>query len=563
MFKKVLSFTLALIMILSLLTACSSSSNSAGSDAPITLTVYSQTANYSGELTGWFAQELLQRFNAKVIIVPDTEGVYSTRMESGNLGDIVIWGSDGDDYKAAMQAGLLFDWNEDELLADYGPYIKENMAAALEKNMDISEGKLYGFGHAVATSSNDIQKFFYTWDLRWDLYKELGYPEVNTLDDYIELLAQMKEIAPTDDSGNPTYAVSLWPDWDGSMVMYVKAMATAYYGYDELGLGLYNVNNGEFYGALQKDGPYLEMLRFFNKLNQRGLLDPDSIVQTFDEVSSKVRNGGTFFSIFNFAGSDAYNTEEHLNANKMMLTFTPNEATPLVYGMNIYGSNRIWSIGAKTQYPELCMEIINWLSTPEGRMVAEYGPQGITWDYDAQGNTYGTELGKLMHYDRKTKFPEDSGYQGEFNDGANQMNNITWSIDALNPDSNGETYNWDSWKSNQTEPKNDTEADWRAYTGAIDADSYLLLKDYNVALGTTYSESRKSDELKVVWEQVTKAVVDYSWKAIYAKTDREFDIIVDQMIKTADEYGYDKCLEWSLGEAANRKALEDKVREMK
>lgn len=560
MFNKRLSIVIAFMLVLSLFTGCSNSSGGKDNGDPITLTAYSQTANYSGELTGWFAQELLQRFNVKINIIPDAVGVYSTRMEAGNLGDLVIWGTDGDDYKAAVQAGLLFDWNEDNMLDEYGSYIKENMSYALEKNKNISDGTLYGFGHNVAASSTDLQSFFYTWDVRWDLYKELGYPEIKNLDDYIEVFAKMKEIEPLDDAGNPTYAVSLWPDWDGSMVMYVKALATAYYGYDEMGLGLYNVDTGELYDTLQKDGPYLEALKFFNKLYQRDLLDPDSIVQTFEQVTSKVQNGGTFFSIFNFSGSDSFNSDKHLGENKMMLTLTPDEATPLVYGMNIYGSNRIWSIGSTTQYPELCMEIINWLSTPEGRMVSEYGPKGICWDYDADGNTYGTELGKLMHNDRKTKFPEDSGYFGEFNDGANQMNNVTWAIDTQNPDSNGEKYNWDSWKSNQIEPANEIEADWRAYTGATNADEYLTAKPYKLALGTMYSESRKSDELKVVWEQVTKAIVDYSWKAIYAKSDKEFDIIVEQMIKTADGYGYDKCVQWSEDEAATRKALEDAIK---
>ena len=51
-----------------------------------------------------------------------------------------------------------------------------------------------------------------------------------------------------------------------------------------------------------------------------------------------------------------------------MTTLLPDEAVPITYGMSVYGGNRIWSIGAKTQYPELCMAIINWLSTPEGRM---------------------------------------------------------------------------------------------------------------------------------------------------------------------------------------------------
>ena len=152
-------------------------------------------------------------------------------MESGNLGDIVVFGSAGKEYKSAVEAGALLDWNEDDILTQYGPYIVENMQAALDKNKQInSDGLVHGIGHGIATSSDDHQDFFYTWDLRWDLYKELGYPEVKTLDDLADLLADMQALCPTDDKGNKTYGLSLWPDWDGNMVMYVKSMATAWYG---------------------------------------------------------------------------------------------------------------------------------------------------------------------------------------------------------------------------------------------------------------------------------------------------------------------------------------------
>ena len=111
-------------------------------------------------------------------------------------------------------------------------------------------------------------------DLRWDLYKELGYPEVNTIDDLYNLFVSMKEICPTDEAGNETYAVSMWPDWDGNMVMYVKAFATCYCGYDEMGFGLYDVETGKYHDALEPDGPYLKSLKFFNKLIRQVLLTP-------------------------------------------------------------------------------------------------------------------------------------------------------------------------------------------------------------------------------------------------------------------------------------------------
>ena len=259
---------------------------------PIELTVYSQLANFSGEQVGWFAKLMLDKFNVKLMIIPDSDGVFDTRMESGNLGDIVVFGSTGADYKRAVANDMLFDWEEDDLLAEYGPYIKENMGIALEANRSLNndiagKNKILGFGHGVAKAdAGSIEEFFYTWDLRWDLYKQLGYPVVKTLDDMVTLFKDMKAICPTDDNGKETYAMSLWPDWDGNMVMYVKSMATAWYGYDEFHLGLYDCDNGKFYGALDEEGPYIEMLKFFNKLYREGLLDPDSMTQTYDEMAS-------------------------------------------------------------------------------------------------------------------------------------------------------------------------------------------------------------------------------------------------------------------------------------
>lgn len=86
--------------------------------------------------------------------------------------------------------------------------------------------------------------------------QEIRLSEVKNLDDFETLMKNMVKECPTDDSGNKTYAVSLWPDWDDAMVMYVKATATAYYGYDELGCGLYDPQNGKFHDALEKNGPY-------------------------------------------------------------------------------------------------------------------------------------------------------------------------------------------------------------------------------------------------------------------------------------------------------------------
>ncbi|MBQ5320141.1 MAG: extracellular solute-binding protein [Oscillospiraceae bacterium] len=535
-------------------------------DETIEITVFSQLANYSGKLTGWFAEVMKREFNCEMTIIPDTDGMFDTRMESGDLGDIVVFGSNGDQYQRAVKEGMLYDFNEDDLLANYGSYMMENMPYALENNANLNEtvtGEkvMHGIGHNVATSPDDHEAFFYTMDVRWDLYKELGYPEINTLDEFYQLMVDMKALCPTDENGNETYAASLWPDWDGNMVMYIKAFATCYWGYDEMGFGLYDVETGDYHDALEADGPYLKSLKFFNKLYQADLIDPNSMTQTYNEMSEKVTAGGTFFSIFDYAGSQLYNTEAHLEAGKAMYPMVPNDATPLCYGMNVLGGNRMYTIGANTEYPELCMAIINYLTTPEGYMTYNYGPKDLCWYYDEEGNSCLTELGEAAQADRKgTMMPEEWG-GGNFNDGTFQANNTTWSKDASNPDSNGETYNYINWKSQRKDETYDILQDWRDKYGQYTFQEYMNTTNFKVALGTSYTESKRSDDLKIIWEQVAECLVNYTWQAIYAETDEEYDRIVNEMITKCGEYDPDGlCLAWCEEEAKIRCALEDQVR---
>lgn len=555
--KRILAGMLCAAMILPTM-ACGEGSGA--SEEPIRITMFSQLANFSGEQTGWSAQILRDKFNVIVDIVPDGDGVLQTRMSDGNIGDIVVWGSDGANYQTAVSSGLLYDWEYDDLLHTHGAYIEEHMQNALEKNKEMNGGKLYGFGHNVATSADDHEAFFYTWDLRWDLYKELGYPKYNTMDEFVDVLAQMKEICPTDDTGKETYAVSIWPDWDGNMVMYVKAFATAFYGYDEMCIGLYDPETGAFHDALEENGPYLQSLKFFNNLYQRGLLDPNSMTQTYDDMSEKCRNGGTFFSIFNYAGCLIYN-EKHAADNKLMMSWCPGDATPIVYGLSTLGGNRVWSIGANTEHPELCMEIINWLCTPEGYMTYNYGPQGLTWDYDEEGYAYFTEFGKTAYFDKDTPMIGDYEGTGTYNDGSLQVNNTTWTINAINLDSKvGETYNYEYWKSYQQEAQNAIEQDWRDYTGTTSTQEYMNSLKYRVSPGSAYQEGKRSDDLDTKWSAVTDTIVTYSWKAIYCESDADYDATVAAMIQEAKDYGYEECKEWSEGECATRYAAEQEVR---
>ena len=526
----------------------------------VTLDVYSQLANYSGIQTGWFADLMLEKFNVKINIIPETGGAYQTRMESGSLGDIVVWGDNTDKYASACKKGMLLDWEADGLLDTWGPYIKANMKLALQKNkfMDSPDKKMHGYGHGVSTSAKDIQQFFYTWDLRYDLYEQIGKPEVKTLYDLVDVLAKMKEICPKDDNGNPTYGVSLFNDWDGNMVMYVKSLATAYFGYDEFDFGLYDPDSGKFYDCLDPDGPYLYCLKFINKLNQKGLVDPDSVTQKYDGMSEDYQNGSAFWNIFNWMASGTYNSDAHTSAGKAMYPVCPKDARPIVYGQSVYGGNRLWTIGSQTAYPELCMAIINWFSTPEGFMTITYGPKDVCWKIKG-GKTSFTEFGKKAQADQNNTIMP-APYKGTFHDGAFQINNITWCLDAYNPLTTNETYNKISWESEQLPPQTEIEGKWREWAKASTPDLYLQKTNYRVSPGSLYTGAGTPDDITMKWNQVAECIKNETWKAIYAKTDAEYESIVKKMISDAKSYGYDDCCAHTRKQAEKRAAAEKQAR---
>ena len=240
-----------------------------------------------------------------------------------------------------------------------------------------------------------------------------------------------------------------------------------------------------------------------------------------------------------------------------MLPLAAKDQKTTVNGLNENGGNRLWTIGSKCEHPELAMAIINWLCTPEGRLISEYGPKGICWDYDVQGNTYLLEDGYLGKSGETFELPNNSGYEGNFADGCPQFNNTTWALDTDNPDSNGQTYNYEYWPNVEDKKVSDIERSWQNEVGAKTAKEYLSKFSYAVIKPNTYTAGDKSEELGNKWGNVTEYIRNGSWDAIYADSDEQFDSIVKDMQTKAYAAGYEDCVEWCVKEAAVRKSLEE------
>ena len=147
-------------------------------------------------------------------------------------------------------------------------------------------------------------------------------------------------------------------------------------------------------------------------------------------------------------------------------------------------------------------------------------------------------------------------------DGSFKMNNTTWALDTTNLDSKvGETYNYKRWSSFNSAAGSEIEQDWRDHNNCELFDDYFKNVNLHIAPGTMYSAGVRSDELQLVWTQVTTCIKEGSWKAIYASSDEEFDKIVADMVAQANEYGYDQCVEFQQNEVTLRAAAEDAATE--
>ena len=170
--------------------------------------VFSQNANFAGLQSGWFGKLIKDRFNIGLnIVATNLEGGSSklaTMMVDGDLGDLLNFESvTSQDFLDARDLGLMYNMNEGDFLEKNAPFITANMPKLIERaKMQYSgDGEsVWAFVHdALATDLPCISTDCVTPLLRYDLYKAVGSPEINTMWDYLPVLKQIQELYPTNE----------------------------------------------------------------------------------------------------------------------------------------------------------------------------------------------------------------------------------------------------------------------------------------------------------------------------------------------------------------------------
>ena len=571
--KRVISAFLCTVMAVSLLTGCGSdekkSADNKGSkdgnyEEFITVDVYDEFANYQGVQSGWFAKIVKDKFNMELnIIAPNVAGggqsLYQTRSAAGELGDLVLVNTSNGKLNDLVSSGLIMDCTD---LMD-GKDIVENYGEAIDvTNEGLPEEGMFAFPNSVSTdaateSSEGLEPTFGPY-IRWDYYKELGYPKMENLDDFLDVLEDMQKLARENEGSDDIYAISLFKDWDDNMMNNAKQPACMY-GYDEVGFVLSKADGTEEQSILDDDSIYMDVLDFFYEANQRGLVDPDSTTQNYDTWSAKYTDGKVLYCPWPWVGQNLYNTAENKAAGKGFMMAPVEDMQIFSYGSCPEGnSTQVIAIGSNAEDPQRMADFIDWLYSPEGielngQANGAAGIKGLTWDVNEDGKPELTEFGKEALPMNDVAVDEEYG-GGNWKDGVSALNFKTVNLQDIDPNT-GEAYDYLTWETTLEDNKTALDEDWSTYMGADTTMEYLEKNDkILVAPGSSYSVPEADSNITTVRGQCKSAIVDGSWKMIFAKDDAEFSSLKKDMQKTAKGLGYDDVLKVDMKNAADQTA---------
>ena len=344
----------------------------------------------AGLCVGWMPDWIRSKIGVDMIGLPGDSSQVDSYLAGGELPDVTVL--EGiDQLNAAIEGGMIIDL---ETVKDKLPNVFETYWEANEGMVNYNKavksagtGKLYSLArmfNGEPVPAYDIGGIF----MRMDAYNAVGCPEIKTYDDLFNCLKAMQEAVPTTLDGGKMYAISYFDDWDNG--------TTAAYGYVARNRGLWHqglwafdmvdydgtVESLKLVKQMEKGSDYYEFLKFFFNCNQAGLVDPNTLTQSFDDSKNLVQAGGALVQWDNWGTTYSAELEnqgigmrripvgEYMVGGEMDIAFES--------GAQIVISSTCKNLDA-------ACALINLMYDPAFTISYMNGPQGQVWDYDENG----------------------------------------------------------------------------------------------------------------------------------------------------------------------------------
>lgn len=536
---------------------------------PLILKVYSQFINkdfFSNSETfilpdSNFAKLLKTNFNVQFEFV--------SSVEDATQADIFILDSSTDFYKTNIENQAFLNWETDDLLKTWAPYLEKYFKAPLQKNrfQNSAQKYVHGIPTNLTLFSYETQNPIYNWQLESNYFAQtielLKNKEIKTLDDFFAILQCIKtpskiidlnsqyqvenqkaetkseseveneesivsesleeeaeieneEVQAAEDlekllqtlnqqdsERKKIYALSLYKDSEKNpeheLNIFAKEFVASYFGQESFYLGFYDSKTGKFQSPLEKNSVYIQALKFLNKLYQNDLINPKSEKYTKKQFLQDYQSNVAFWKY-----SPIF--QESPSENQFTTVF-PEDSSPIIYGKSVYGSENLWAISATSEHPELCLAIINYISTPEGILSLLYGPKKENWNIK-KGNlelisqtTQENQNSLIAQYNKILEFPVD--------------------FNSINPLTN-KKYTFVAQQSPQTNQSNQPK------------ENQQITKNYNyknstIVPITLYKKAEIPEDFAESYKNLSILINTKSHQAIFAKNSADFDKIISEL----------------------------------
>ncbi|WP_435921342.1 ABC transporter substrate-binding protein [Paenibacillus sp. DYY-L-2] len=430
-----------------------------------------------------------------------------------------------------VDAGAIIDLTD--LIDKHAPNIKKVM----EKNMNRmkysnDDPAIYSIPTNVGV---DEQVFDATsgFQVQLRVLKELGYPQIKTVQDFENVLKQYVAKHPTTD-GNPTIPLTLNADsWKMLITVTNQAVNTT----GAPGDGEYYVNPDTYEAMLHYKRPEeRDYFRWLNHMYNEGLLDKDSFVQKEDQYKAKIASGRVLgLTSVEWEYQDAENALK--TAGKDDYTYghfpvTMNEQYK-VHAMQSIGVDGYGiSITTACKDPVRAIQFLDWLSSEEGQILRNWGLEGKHYNIEDGKRVIPTDV-----LDRKvndaTNFSKETGI------GLYSIFGVRYGDGVKDSTDNYYTTNFpDQIVSSYSEAEKEALAAYGATTwkDLFPSEKELPVKEW----GALYNMQVPTDgDYQVIYQKTQDIVYKKIPEAVLAKPG-EFDRIYDEFIAELNKAGAEK-----------------------
>ncbi|QLG42341.1 ABC transporter substrate-binding protein [Paenibacillus sp. E222] len=539
--RKIVNYSVALTLSLSLLAGCSSSNESseskegnASDTSPMTLTFFGADSNANwNKMQDDVGKEITKQTGITLdaeFAVSDPAQRLALIAASGDYPDLI---SPKGDLDKLVDAGAMLDLTD--LIDQHAPNIKKLFGDQIKRLRYSNEDPSI---YVIPTySAIDGINFVAGagFELQHRAVKEAGYPQIKTLQDYENVIRSYLEKHPTDENGNKNIGMTLnADDWHIQITVTNPAAETT----GKSGDGEYYIDpethEATYHFRTEGEKEYFQWL---NHMYNTGLLDQESFVQKNDQYLAKVASGRVIGLIDADWG--------YSDGEKALKAAGKNDQTYGHYSVMLsdqYKDNRYqstgfmagWGVGIteSAEDPVRAIKFLDFLVSEEGQILNYWGVEGKQYTMEDGKRVVPAEVQQRIINDN-IAFSRESGVGLYTNMGGHYGDGVK--------DSTGNYYT-----KNFPEQiiKNYTDVDketLKAYDATTWMDLFPNEKDFPVKpWGAVWNISVPSDdEINIIANKVK----DITWKqipqAVMAKPE-EFDAIWNDYQQKLVDAGVEK-----------------------